>query len=358
MREWITSFTEKASNYLLAPFSSWDSFLSAISGVPARLTGLQSLIGWPYLLSSIAIAYVLYRLARKREPMTSSTSFGAFAFPRNIYRHRSAVVDYKYAAIDLTIQGVTYAPLVGGFSWLVYKTTLSIAGGGATAAALAANAFPDMFLLTLVTFLVADLGYFLSHYFMHRVPLLWHFHEVHHSAEVLTPVTVLRVHPVEKIVNGLVGGLLGGLSSAAYAAVSHHEISPLTVFGVNVFVFQFFVFAAHLRHSHIWLSYGRVLNHVFISPSQHQIHHSTDPKHMDKNYGYTLAIWDGLIGSLYVPRQRETLQFGLVDADPQDFSSVARLYFLPFQKAMRRRPAAEPIDTSRAAVSLLNEPNS
>src|SRR4030095_15072578 len=47
------------------------------------------------------------------------------------------------------------------------------------------------------------------------------------------------------------------------------------------------------------------------------------------------AFWDGLAGSLYVPKGRENLTFGLPDADPADFSTVRNLYRLPFVKARR-----------------------
>ena len=64
------------------------------------------------------------------------------------------------------------------------------------------------------------------------------------------------------------------------------------------------------------------------------IHHSLDAKHWSKNYGFIFAVWDGLFGSLYVPRSREILRLG-VPSDSRDFSSVTKLYFLPFAKAAR-----------------------
>ena len=107
------------------------------------------------------------------------------------------------------------------------------------------------------------------------------------------------------------------------------------MFGVSVIQFVFFSFAFPLRHSHIWLSYGPVLSWIFISPAQHQIHHGTDPKHWDENFGFILIVWDAVFGALFVPKARETLRLGVPNADPRDFSSVPRLYFLPFAKAAR-----------------------
>jgi len=60
--------------------------------------------------------------------------------------------------------------------------------------------------------------------------------------------------------------------------------------------FLFNALGANLRHSHIWLSFGS-LERWFISPAQHQIHHSSAEADRDINFGTCLAIWDRLFGS-------------------------------------------------------------
>jgi sterol desaturase/sphingolipid hydroxylase (fatty acid hydroxylase superfamily) len=50
--------------------------------------------------------------------------------------------------------------------------------------------------VTVMLFLAYELGYWFNHWLSHKVPLLWEFHKVHHNAEVLTPLTNFRVHPV------------------------------------------------------------------------------------------------------------------------------------------------------------------
>ncbi len=85
-----------------------------------------------------------------------------------------------------------------------------------------------------------------------------------------------------------------------------------------------------MRHSHVWLSYGDLLEHLFISPAQHQIHHSRAVEHHGKNYGEVLAIWDWMFGTLYVPNGKEDLDFGLADT--------------------KGRPVSQPHETLRAAL--------
>ena len=66
--------------------------------------------------------------------------------------------------------------------------------------------------------------------------------------------------------------------------------------------------AANLRHSHIWISFGR-LEKIFISPAQHQIHHSVG--HSNANLGSIFSVWDGLLGTRTYSGQKRELEFGL-----------------------------------------------
>nr|WP_305907128.1 creatininase family protein [Methylomarinum sp. Ch1-1]MDP4519854.1 creatininase family protein [Methylomarinum sp. Ch1-1] len=93
----------------------------------------------------------------------------------------------------------------------------------------------------------------------------------------------------------------------------------------------FYLFGYNLRHSHIWLSYGPFFSKLLISPAQHQIHHSANPTHFDKNFGFIFAIWDALFRSLYIPKQREILLFGLGGHENKQFSSFWSLYLMPFK---------------------------
>ncbi len=69
------------------------------------------------------------------------------------------------------------------------------------------------------------------------------------------------------------------------------------------------------------------------SPAQHQIHHSKAPRHLDKNFGFIFAFWDVWFGSLYVPRAKEQIEVGLPDDQDEAYSSVLRLYALPFARS-------------------------
>ena len=329
------TFLTKVASYFLRPFASWETFVGAAAGIPNALTDFGSKTAWPYLLSSLLVAWALHGLARRRGWIDPRLSLRQFLFPATVYRHRSAIVDYKFVAIDLSIKALIYSPVMSGFSYLIYKTLQPRIEPLLVADLPLGDPLTRGILLTVIAVMLTDLGFYISHFLMHRVPALWYFHEVHHSAEVLTPVTVYRVHPVEELVNASVAAVLSAFGASVYTAVRGSELDIITIHGANVLWFAFFMVAFQLRHSGIWLSYGPILSRIFISPAQHQIHHSVDARHWDRNYGYLFGLWDWMFKTLYVPGQRETLRFG-VPGDPQDFSTVRKLYFLPFVKAGRR----------------------
>ena len=66
-------------------------------------------------------------------------------------------------------------------------------------------------LFSLVLFLIDDGTRFLTHLAMHRVPFLWSRHKLHHSATVLTPLTIYRVYPLESTIYFARGVLSAGL---------------------------------------------------------------------------------------------------------------------------------------------------
>ena len=143
---------------------------------------------------------------------------------------------------------------------------------------------------------------------MHKVPILWKLHKTHHSAKILTPISLYRIHPLESAMSTVRNSLSTGVSIGVFIFLFNSQFSIMTVFGINLFGFLFNLLGSH---SHIPLSFG-ALEWVFISPKQHQIHHSADPEHYDRNFGVSLTLWDGLIGSLVRSKNvKKKLHFGL-----------------------------------------------
>ena len=189
-------------------------------------------------------------------------------------------------------------------------------------------------IFTLCYFVLDDFARFYVHRLMHKWEFLWSFHKVHHSAEVLTPMTVFRTHPVESILFSLRSIIVQGVAIGGFIFFLGDKADLVTVFGANIFTFLFNVLGSNLRHSHVSIYYWRPIECLFISPAQHHIHHSTAVRHWDKNYGVTLAIWDGLFGSLYHSEKDVQLSFGLKQGKVSNNNSLYNLYFSPFLKSV------------------------
>ena len=159
--------------------------------------------------------------------------------------------------------------------------------------------------------LAFEFGYWASHYVFHRIPALWEFHKVHHSAEVMTTLTEMRQHPIEIIVfmnvQALCTGMVFGLMTYLFGHVGHWALLD-----GNIVLGIFILTWGHLRHSHIWMPVQGLMGKLFQSPAHHQVHHSTDPRHFDKNLGFALAVWDWAFGTLHIPaREREVSHYGV-----------------------------------------------
>lgn len=289
-----------------------------------------------FLLAVGSFIYFRYLAEADRRPETIERGLIGYIFDRSIFWHRSARQDYLYFLINTALYGgIISQALVG----MHVMTDVFEAGFEAVLGPRGAPLFeasPSAAVAwTILWVVVIDFAVFLAHYLQHRWPVLWQFHQVHHSAEVLTPMTFFRMHPVDLITNTLMTAALGSFAVASYHYFADHDPRPYQIMSINIVLFVFYVVGYNLRHSHIWLSYPPWLSYIFISPAQHQTHHSVDARHFDRNFGLIFSVWDWMFGTLYVPRGYEKLSFGLSRANPNPFNSVAEIYMHPFRNAWR-----------------------
>ena len=260
---------EHVIEYTCVSFASRENFTSALKNIPRTFADLESGMAWPYLIVSLLIAYGLFVLSRRRRTDTVQ-SFCKFLFPSHVYQHPSAVLDYKFYAVSLVLDALVIGPIILGIAVVGYKMTMAFS---AWLSWLPPATMPQSYLIGAAfgLFLLSDLMFYVSHYLFHKIPMLWAFHVVHHSAEVLTPITARRFHPMETLVGAVMQAPVAGATSFLYQALSAHDRQITLIFGVSIFVFVFALSGRHLRHSHIWLSYGPVVSWLLISPAQHQI---------------------------------------------------------------------------------------
>jgi sterol desaturase/sphingolipid hydroxylase (fatty acid hydroxylase superfamily) len=135
-----------------------------------------------------------------------------------------------------------------------------------------------------LAFIALDFAIWFQHVMMHRHPILWRMHKVHHSDRDLDVSSALRFHPFEIIVSTLYKSAL---------------VILLGVPIIPALLFELWLNAnALFNHSNIalprWLDHK--LRLILVTPDWHFVHHSINTREQNKNFGFALSCWDRLAG--------------------------------------------------------------
>ncbi|MEM7303752.1 MAG: sterol desaturase family protein [Pseudomonadota bacterium] len=288
-----------------------------------------------YLLSAMMIGFAVLYFRQPKEERSISKAVHAL-FPEEVLLHPSARLDYVFAFVNMIVRIFLLS--------LIFLSTAATTGLAADAMTLlfGANTAPTepgliaIALFTIIAFLATDFGLFFAHWLEHKVPFFWEFHKVHHSAEVLTPITVQRMHPVDVLVNNIVPAIVLGVCNGVFYYLYAGPVAAFSILGLNALYFLMLMIGYHLRHSHVWVMYPKPFREHISSPALHHIHHSNDPRHYDKNFARTFTIWDRIAGTLYIPEEEEKLVFGLDEPEQDKLQTVSGLYFSPFKSVWRK----------------------
>ncbi len=288
------------------------------------------------MLAGVLIAALYYRYFwhRGRKPLRIKRVL-RLIFARRFIAHRSHRLDVMLMVGNMFVFSMM-------FSWAVLSyMTVKVATTAVWVAAFGAGPIVTVpvsaaiAIATVMLFLAYEFAYWLDHYLSHRIPILWEFHKVHHSAEALSPLTNYRVHPVDSLLFYNISALVIGLTGGTLGYVFGESLRPMTLLGMNAIMCVFVYLVVQLQHSQVWIPFTGLLGRILASPAHHQIHHSTDPLHFNKNLGSCLVLFDWVFGTLHVPkRQRERLTFG-VDAGVAESHSLSDALITPFARAAR-----------------------
>jgi sterol desaturase/sphingolipid hydroxylase (fatty acid hydroxylase superfamily) len=274
---------------------------------------------WVQLIESLVLAAVVYAAGRQVKPADGWRGFLRYCFPKELYKHPSAIVDYQ-----LNVMNACFG-YVFNLAWRVNTVFIT----GLLAAGLTRIFGPPphplewttpwLIGLALLAFISQDLGNYVLHYVSHRIPSLWALHKLHHSAEVLTPFTANRVHPLEASLIAANRAIFISVILAPVVYFFAAPPAPIEIFGIAVSVMISGALGDVLMHTHVWLSWGRTVNHVLFAPAMHQIHHSQAPKHWDRNFGAMFSIWDWMFGTIYIPAEPEIITYGVYGEPRQPY---------------------------------------
>jgi sterol desaturase/sphingolipid hydroxylase (fatty acid hydroxylase superfamily) len=171
---------------------------------------------------------------------------------------------------------------------------------------------------------LGDLGVYGVHRLQHRVPWLWRFHAVHHSAEEMDWLVGFRFHAVDL--------LLIRVASLGPLVALHMTPAAIAIF-IAISGWQ-----GYLVHANVRVSYGP-LQWLFVSPEFHHWHHSAERETHDTNYASIVACWDVVFGTMHRSRGGQPLRYGVDEPVP---AGLARQFFHPFRKRADRLEEAQP----------------
>jgi len=184
-------------------------------------------------------------------------------------RRRRWLTNYALTALNLVVLMALPVTLIGSAAWAQDRgwglfNRLALPAGVAVVATLLVRAFVS----------------FATHWLMHKVPVLWRFHRVHHLDTELDVSTTVRFHPLESVL------ALG----PGVALVVAFGLSPWVLIGYELLDVAVTLFS----HANLRLppAVDRVLRYLIVTPDLHRIHHSSWQPETDSNFGAVFPIWD------------------------------------------------------------------
>ncbi len=142
-------------------------------------------------------------------------------------------------------------------------------------------------------YIIFDFFSYWTHNISHRMRFFWATHVVHHSGTHYNLTISFRLSWVQyiKIIFLLPVAFMG--------------FHPIIIFITNqiAVLFQFWVHTEYIRKLH------PVIEYIFATPSNHRVHHGSQPKYINKNYGATFIIWDRMFGTFQA--EEEQVVYGI-----------------------------------------------
>lgn len=158
----------------------------------------------------------------------------------------------------------------------------------------------------LIFFLVTDFVQWNTHRLLHKVPLLWNFHKVHHSVKEMGFAAHLRYHWMEPVI-------YNSLLYIPLAVIGGFEAQDVAI------VYFFSIAIGHLNHANLGWDFGP-FKYILNNPKMHIWHHVKElPEHTKYgiNYGLTLSMWDYIFQTDHVLHDGRDLELGF--EDDEDF---------------------------------------
>lgn len=276
----------------------WNLFIGTVKGT-ANWVGQLVMFEVPwyqnYFYGLIAISMLVYALEL------------AFPWRKNQAKIRK---DFWLDGFYMFFNFFIFSIAISGFYVVIEKFSGDVFGLKMSSLALIDLSALPMWAALLIFFLLSDFVQWSTHVALHKFPVLWQFHKVHHSVREMGFAAHLRYHWMENI-------LYKPLKTLAVMIVGGFE--PEMAFMVHFFA----ITIGHMNHANFHATYGP-FKYILNNPVMHLWHHAMVlPKGQTSgvNFGISLSLWDYIFKTNHIPKDDGEIELGFDDIDefPKDF---------------------------------------
>ncbi len=213
---------------------------------------------------------------------------------------------FYYLVSSLLVQVLTFLSMAPAIAILTHTRwgTLRAAVGSQ----------PVLLQIVEIMFLT-DLVQYWIHRAFHRIPFLWGFHAVHHSAKAMDWMAGARMHFVEII------------------ALRGTTVIPMYVLGFSELAMHAYILLVYVHstfvHSNLGWNFDR-LGRFLVTPRFHHWHHGIEKEAIDVNFSIHFPLFDRLFGTYHLPPSEWPNGYG-IEGHPVP-RSYWRQFWYPFGK--------------------------
>lgn len=264
---------------------------------------LKQTLNDPYVLGFIIVGSLFtlleWRFAYRKELKSRTQKITDFFYQCLNYK---LVGPFIEIAVVWSLSGISFSEFQLGRSfWIAWPLWLRF-----------------LFFLLLIDFLE-----YLVHNLLHRVPLLWEFHKIHHAIDKLDWWGNLHFHPIEIAV----------YKFCLYLPLFY--LQPLFPPQWMLSLVMFRLAIGTMAHANLKIDLG-LLNYIINTPTLHRWHHAHGKEAINKNLGVTFTVWDFIFGTALYPKDQIYPAQGLGFPGSSNYATFIKQCSLPFLRLFKR----------------------
>ncbi|WP_010135206.1 sterol desaturase family protein [Ochrovirga pacifica] len=226
---------------------------------------------------------------------------------KKIFRFENTIANISMGIFD-RIAGVFMVPIIFFYFHFLHQN-------------FAIFNIPETTAWFLVAVLCSDFTWYFYHRSGHRINLFWGAHIIHHQSEDYNYTVAFNLTPFQVFVRVLFWSAMPILGFSAKTVLGTHLVIGL---------YQF------LLHSPLIPKLG-IIEEFMVTPSHHRVHHGSNEKYLDKNFGGVFIVWDRLFGTF--EREDEEVSYGITkDINSRGFLTGVFHYYGNLLHMMRQMP--------------------